>query len=503
MALAASVLVDDARRLRERIACAILLFSILIWGSVQAVAQQTPDPDPGPDSVAELAERLSPAVVNISTSQRVQGGRETVPMPDLPPGSPFREFFEEFFNRQQRDGQQQAPQRVNSLGSGFIIDPSGIIVTNNHVIDQADEVEVNFADGSKLKAEVKGRDLKTDLAVLQVKTQKPLPFVKLGDSNSIRVGDWVMAIGNPFGLGGSVSLGIVSARNRNINAGPYDDFIQTDAAINRGNSGGPLFNMFGDVVGINTAIISPSGGSIGIGFAIPTAIAKQVIEQLVEFGETRRGWLGVRIQSVTDEIAQSLGLPDSKGALVADVTATGPAEKAGIKAGDVIVTFDEKQISEMRDLPRAVAETPVGKKVKVQVMRKGKAEFVDVELGRLEEGEKLAAAQSEVGGPNVQQTKVLGMTLGRITDPLREQYKIKPESKGAVVTAVEPNSPAAEKRIEVGDVITEAGEKEVTGPGDVEQRIKDLKAEGRNTILLLLLKSSRNGDPHFLALSLK
>jgi serine protease Do len=453
--------------------------------------------------VAELAERLSPAVVNISTSQRADGQRETVPMPDLPPGSPFREFFEEFFNRQQRGGNQQAPRRVNSLGSGFVIDPSGIIVTNNHVIDQADEVEVNFADGTKLKAEVKGRDLKTDIAVLKVTSDKPLVSVNLGDSSAIRVGDWVMAIGNPFGLGGSVSLGIVSARNRNINAGPYDDFIQTDAAINRGNSGGPLFNMEGEVVGINTAIISPSGGSIGIGFAIPTSIARQVIDQLVQFGETRRGWLGVRIQSVTDEIAQSLGLPDSKGALVADVTATGPAEKAGIKPGDVIVGFDDKPIAEMRDLPRAVAETPVGRKVKVQVMRKGKAEFVEVELGRLEEGEKLAAAQGQASGPDVAQSKVLGMTLGQLTDSLREQYKIKPEAKGAVVTAVDPDSPAAEKRIEAGDVITEAGETQVTGPGDVEKRVKELKAEGRNTILLLLLKTSRNGDPHFLALSLK
>jgi serine protease Do len=282
------------------------------------------DPAParaaGPESVADIAERLTPAVVNISTSQ-VGSSDETVPMPDLPEGSPFREFFEEFFNRQDRGSPQlQRPRRVSSLGSGFVIDPQGIIVTNNHVIEQADEVEVNFADGSTLTAEVVGRDLKTDLAVLRVDPPKPLAHVEFGDSEAIRVGDWVMAIGNPFGLGGSVTLGIISARNRNINSGPYDDFIQTDAAINRGNSGGPLFNMDGAVVGINTAIISPTGGSIGIGFAIPTAVAKNVIDQLVEFGVTRRGWLGVRIQSVGDDIAQSLGLDEAKGALVADVT---------------------------------------------------------------------------------------------------------------------------------------------------------------------------------------
>jgi serine protease Do len=264
----------------------------------------------GPESVADIAERLSPAVVNISTSQLGSGssGDDSVPMPDLPEGSPFREFFEEFFDRQESDPQRpQRPRRMSSLGSGFVIDPNGIIVTNNHVIEQADEVEVNFADGRTLTAEVVGRDLKTDLAVLRVDPPAPLPFVEFGDSDAIRVGDWVMAIGNPFGLGGSVTLGIISARNRNINSGPYDDFIQTDAAINRGNSGGPLFDMNGNVVGVNTAIISPTGGSIGIGFAIPTAIARNVIDQLVEFGVTRRGWLGVRIQSVGEDIAQSLG----------------------------------------------------------------------------------------------------------------------------------------------------------------------------------------------------
>lgn len=471
---------------------AALLVSQLVEGPLAARAA-------GPESVAELAERLSPAVVNISTSQTTRD-QDAVPMPELPPGSPFREFFEEFFNRQQR-GTPQRPRRVSSLGSGFVIDPQGIVITNNHVIEQADEVEVNFADGSKLKAEVVGRDQKTDLAVLRVKTDKPLPYVELGDSDAIRVGDWVMAIGNPFGLGGSVTLGIVSARNRNINAGPYDDFIQTDAAINRGNSGGPLFDMEGKVVGINTAIISPTGGSIGIGFAIPTAIARNVIEQLVQYGETRRGWLGVRIQAVTDDMAQSLGLDRPKGALVADVTPTGPAEKAGIRAGDVVVSFDSKPVRDMRDLPRIVADTPIGKRVVVEVMREGRLEQVEVEVGRLEEGEKLAAAQPQEGAQT--ETKLLGMTLAPITDELRQRFNIKADINGVVVTGVDPDSPAAEKNIEVGDVISEAGERAIRGPADIETRVKELQSEGRGSILLLVLKSARGGDPHFVAVQLR
>ncbi len=306
-------------------------------------------------------------------------------MPDLPPGSPFRDFFEDLFKDQPGggDGDPSTPTRkVNSLGSGFVVDPAGIIITNNHVIEDADEIEVNLSDGSKLKAELKGRDGKTDLAVLKVKPPHPLTAVTFGNSDSIRVGDWVMAIGNPFGLGGSVTLGIVSARNRNINSGPYDDFIQTDAAINRGNSGGPLFNMAGEVVGINTAIISPSGGSIGIGFSIPSNTARRVIDQLVAFGETRRGWLGVKIQEVTDDLAKSLKLDMARGALVADVTPTGPAEKAGIKPGDVVVKFDNKPVHEMRDLPRIVADTPVGTKVAIEVLRKGNPMTFTVELGR-------------------------------------------------------------------------------------------------------------------------
>jgi serine protease Do len=482
----------NGRRLAA-VAAVLMLISQMSAGTSLAASA-------GPESVADIAERLTPAVVNISTSQ-VERDEEAVPMPELPPGSPFREFFEEFFNRQERGLPQQRPRRVSSLGSGFVVDPQGIIVTNNHVIEQADEVEVNFADGSKLPAEVIGRDQKTDLAVLRVTPPEPLAYVEFGDSDAIRVGDWVMAIGNPFGLGGSVTLGIVSARNRNINSGPYDDFIQTDAAINRGNSGGPLFNMDGTVVGINTAIISPTGGSIGIGFAIPTAIAKNVIDQLIEFGVTKRGWLGVRIQSVGEDIAESLGLDRPKGALVADVTATGPAEAAGIKPGDVVVRFDGRDVHEMRDLPRIVADTPVGKTVVVEIMRDGRVEEVQVEIGRLEEGEVLAASQPD-GDPQSERT-LLGMTLAPLSDELRQRFNIPAGTAGAVVTDVDPDGPAAEKNIEAGDVISEAGEREVATPGDIEGRVNELQQEGRGSILLLVRKTARDGDPYFVALRLE
>jgi serine protease Do len=334
----------------------------------------------GPASVADLADKLSPAVVNISTRQKVPQS-ESVPMPQVPEGTPFREFFEEFFKKQQQGQNRNQPRNANSLGSGFVIDSSGIVITNNHVIDGADEIEVIFPDGKRLKAELKGTDKKTDLAVLKVESDEPLPSVNWGDSSALRVGDWVMAIGNPFGLGGTVTLGIVSAMNRNINAGPYDDFIQTDAAINRGNSGGPLFDMNGNVVGVNTAIISPTGGSIGIGFSVPSDTARNVIDQLIRFGETRRGWLGVRIQNVTDDLAESLGLSEAKGALVADVTATSPAETAGIQAGDVIVSVDGKAMEDSRALSRAVGNLAPDTEVKVGILRKGKPMDITVKAG--------------------------------------------------------------------------------------------------------------------------
>ncbi|WP_187971053.1 DegQ family serine endoprotease [Mesorhizobium sp. NIBR3] len=469
--------------------------SLLAQTAGPAMAQQA-----GPASVADLAEGLLEAVVNISTSQnRGSAGEEAVPMPQLPEGSPFQDFFDEFFKDR---GGDAMPRRVQSLGSGFVIDAEqGIIITNNHVIADADEIEANFSDGSKLKAELVGRDTKTDIAVLKVDpTKKKLKAVPFGNSGAIRIGDWVMAIGNPFGLGGTVTVGIVSARNRDINSGPYDDFIQTDAAINRGNSGGPLFNMNGEVIGINTAIISPSGGSIGIGFSIPSDLAVGVIAQLREFGETRRGWLGVRIQPVTDDIAESLGMATAEGALVAGVIKGGPVDNGIIQAGDVIIRFDGRPVREMRDLPRIVADSPVGKEVDVVIVRKGEEQVVKVTLGRLEDGEQMA--ENEAGdaeeGEAVATAAVLGMTVGAIDDAARERFGIVPDVSGVVITEVAPNSAAADKGITAGEVITEIAQESVSSPQQVVDRIAALKEQGRRNALLML--SSKTGELRFVTL---
>lgn len=448
-----------------------------------------------PESFADLAERLSPAVVNISTSQTVAGrqaGRP--PVPGLPEGSPFEDFFEDFLERQ---GRQGAPRRVQSLGSGFVIDAEGYVITNNHVIDGADEIKVIFADGESLPAELIGRDSKTDLAVLKIESDKEFPFVSFGDSNKARVGDWVMAIGNPFGLGGTVTAGIISAINRDINAGPYDDFIQTDASINRGNSGGPLFNLDGEVVGVNTAIISPSGGSIGIGFSIPAATAVSVIQQLREFGETRRGWLGVRIQSVTEEIAEGLGMSEPKGALVAGVNPEGPAKDAGIEPGDVIVVFDGKDVSEMRDLPKLVAETAIGREVDILVIRDGSEKSLSVSIARLDETDTADATDGKDDKENESGTaQVLGLGLSRLTTAIRNEYNIPADIDGVVVTYVDPASAAAEKGIRRGDVIVEVAQNDVRSPSDVSERVAEEKASGRKSVLLLL---ASGGDLRFVA----
>jgi serine protease Do len=464
----------------------------------------------GPENIADVAEKVIDAVVNISTSQKVEargggsgGGQQAVPQ--LPPGSPFEEFFEEFFkNRRGQGGENtppnRPPRRVSSLGSGFVIDPSGIVVTNNHVIAESDEINVIFTDGSRLKAEVIGRDQKTDLALLRVKPSKPLKSVKFGDSDKIRLGEWVIAIGNPFSLGGSVTAGIVSARNRDIQSGPYDNYIQTDAAINRGNSGGPLFNLDGDVIGVNTAIISPSGGSIGIGFAVPSKVVQAVTGQLQQFGEIRRGWLGVKIQQVTDEIAESLNLKPVRGALVAGVDDKGPAKPAGIEAGDVIVKFDGKDIKEMRDLPRIVADTPVGRDVEVVVVRKGKEEKKTVKLGRLDDAEKPQPASAKSSPPEDKSVvqKTLGLGLAGITDDLRKKYSIKDTVKGVVITEVDTSSAAADKRVVPGSVIVAVEQEQVAAPADVVRRIDALKKAGKKTALLLV--ATAEGDMLFVAL---
>ncbi|WP_416796986.1 Do family serine endopeptidase [Ciceribacter azotifigens] len=498
-----------------------LLGMALAFGATMGPVRMAEAQPTGPESVANLAEGLIGAVVNIATSQNVKE-EERGPMPQVPEGSPFQEFFDDFYKNREGGGNQ----KVNSLGSGFVIDPNGFIVTNNHVIENADDIEAIFSDGSKLKAKLVGTDPKTDLSVLKVEPPKPLTAVKFGDSRKMRIGDWVMAIGNPFGLGGSVSVGIVSARGRNINAGPYDNFIQTDAAINKGNSGGPLFNMDGEVIGINTAIISPSGGSIGIGFAVPTELAENVIRQLKEFGETRRGWLGVRIQPVTDAVAASLGLKSNKGALVSGIIKGGPVENGQIQTGDVILRFDGKDISESRDLVRSVAESTVGAEVEVVLVRDGKEQTVKVKLGRLEdepaeaEGEVTEAPSGEetlppqagepqqgdqpsgeaAPGAPVSPEK-LGLSLGALDDAARQKFSIAESVEGVLITDVKAGSAAAEKGLVAGEVIVEVAQEFMETPDRVGEVLQRLKSEGRRSAHMMIANPA--GDLRFVAIPLE
>ncbi|MGY3604567.1 Do family serine endopeptidase [Bradyrhizobium sp. Leo121] len=465
----------------------------------------------GPDGIADVAEKVIDAVVNISTSQTVEakGGGA---MPQLPPGSPFEEFFDDFFKNRRgpgggkggdKNGEFQ-PRKTNSLGSGFIVDTAGIVVTNNHVIADADEINIIMNDGTKVKAELVGVDKKTDLAVLKFKPPKPLTAVKFGDSDKLRLGEWVIAIGNPFSLGGSVTAGIVSARNRDISQGPYDSYIQTDAAINRGNSGGPLFNLEGEVVGVNTLIISPTGGSIGLGFAVPSKTVAAVVDQLQKFGELRRGWLGVRIQQVTDEIADSLNIKPARGALVAGVDDKGPAKPAGIEPGDVVVKFDGKDVKDPKDLSRVVADTAVGKEVDVVVIRKGNEETKRVTLGRLEDTDKVQQANAKTKDEPAEKPvtqKALGLDLAALNKDLRTKYKIKDSVKGVIITGVDGSSDAAEKRLSAGDVIVEVAQEAVANAADIKKRVDQLKKDGKKSVLLLV--SNGDGELRFVALSVQ
>ena len=474
----------------------------------------------GPDGIADVAEQVIDAVVNISTSQTVEakglGGGGGGAMPQLPPGSPFEEFFDDFFKNRRgpgagpkggdrggdKNGEVQ-PRKTNSLGSGFIVDAAGIVVTNNHVIADADEINVIMNDGSKFKAELVGVDKKTDLAVLKFKPTKPLVAVKFGDSDKLRLGEWVVAIGNPFSLGGTVTAGIVSARNRDISSGPYDNYIQTDAAINRGNSGGPLFNLEGEVIGVNTLIISPSGGSIGIGFAVPSKTVVGVVNQLRQFGELRRGWLGVRIQQVTDEIAESLNIKPARGALIAGVEDKGPAKPAGVEPGDVVVKFDGKDIKEPKDLSRVVADTAVGKEVEVVIIRKSAEETKKVTLGRLEDTEKAvqAAAKKDEPAEKPVTQKALGLDLATLSKDLRSRYKIKDNVKGVIITNVDGASDAAEKHLSPGEVIVEVAQEAVSNAADVKKRVEQLKKDGKKSVLLLVANS--DGELRFVALGVQ
>ncbi len=481
---------------------------------------------PGPEGFADLAQKLLPAVVNISSTQTIKpdqtkpqpGQRQSQrggqgqgdpgdnslgpDVPQFPPGSPFEQFFKDFLDRNgQGQGRNALPRQQTSLGSGFIIDPSGLVVTNNHVIDEADEITVTLQDDTNFKAELVGRDVKTDLALLRIKPSKPLPSVKFGDSDQTRVGDWVLAIGNPFGLGGSVTAGILSARAREINAGPYDDFLQTDASINRGNSGGPMFNLAGDVIGINTAIYSPSGGSIGIGFAIPANLAKPVIDQLKQYGRPRRGWLGVNIQSVSDEIAESLGLDKPRGALIASVHDGGPAQVAGIQPGDVVLSFDGKEVVDMKHLPRIVAETPIEKSAKVTVWRKRKELTLDVKVGELKEDIASASATTKDKTPPapVDTVKALGLSMANVTPDLRDRYGLGDDVTGVVITDIDGSGPAADKGMRAGDVVVEVAQDDVKTTAQILAKIDDAKKAGRKSVLLLV---DRQGDLRFVALKL-
>ncbi len=446
-----------------------------------------------PESFANLAEKLSPSVVNISTTTIIE--RKTREMPSFPPGSPFEDFFKQF------DKPGNKKRRAQSLGSGFIIDEKGYIITNNHVIENAEKIMVILFDDTSFEASVVGKDPKTDVALLKIDPKKvKLQSVKFGDSNKLRVGDWVMAIGNPFGFGGTVTAGIVSARGRNL-SGSYDDYIQTDASINRGNSGGPLFDMKGNVVGINTAIFSQSGGSVGIGFAVSSNLAKQVTDQLRQYGRTKRGWLGVLIQEISDEIAEGLGMKTAMGALVSSATDGGPAEKAGIKTGDVIIKFNNIEIKNMKELPKVVASTAVGQSVPVVILRNGKEMTLNVTLGELELAEKdnLIGKTSNKNAKAKEYDK-LGFTAEELSDQNKSKFKLKDIDAGVVITSVKNDSSAQQAGLNPGMVIVKVGQIEVSSLDIIDEAIKNAIKQKRKALLLLV---KVEGGTRFVALELK
>lgn len=449
---------------------------------------------PAPASFADLSARLLPTVVNIATEQTLKGSAVgDTNLPDLPPGSPLEKLFKNFLGRN-----RAVPRHVTSLGSGFIIDPSGLIVTNNHVIEGADSITVTLNDGTSLPARLIGRDIKTDLALLQVTTRHPLPFVKFGDSDHARIGDWVIAIGNPFGLGSTVTAGIVSARNRDINAGPYDDFIQTDAPINRGNSGGPLVDMNGNVIGVNSAIYSPSGGSVGIGFAIPSNMVKLVVAQLRRFGAVRRGYIGVRIQAITPDLAAGFGLKSTEGALVAEVTPGGPAARAGIHKGDLIIGYDGKPVPDSRTLPRIVAETAIGRSVPVEIIRNGRHLTLPVASVLLKD-KSVRKLPVQRRSPAEARHSRLGLSLARIDPATRSRFHLAWNVHGVVVTHVDPDSEAGQKDFRPGDVIVEVQNEPVSSPKEFAQRIDREKGAGKKVVVMLV---NRAGNLTFVGVRL-
>ena len=467
----------------------LFVFSILMLLSLSAYARGAPE------SFADLAEELSPSVVNITTSTTIAGVTDQA-RPQIPEGSPFEDLFRDFFNN--GEGGQARPRRSSALGSGFVISSDGYIVTNNHVIDKADEIVIEFFDGKELVAKLVGRDPKTDIAVLKVEASEPLPFVGFGDSDVARVGDWVMAIGNPLGQGFSVSAGIISARNRTLRSGPYDDFIQTDAAINRGNSGGPLFNMSGEVIGVNTAIISPNGGSIGLGFSMSSRVVGRVVKQLKEYGETRRGWLGVQIQDIDSDMAEALGLDKVSGALVSGVP-EGPGADAGILSGDVIISFDGVEVEDTRGLVTAVGNADVGKVVRVIIFRDGKTKTIKVTLGRREAAEKEKLVPVTKAPEKIKETEKFGMKLLTINSESRIKLNLPEDLEGVAVLDVSETSDAFEKGLRAGDVIVEAGRTKIVDVNDISKIFENAIEAGRKSILLLVL---RGDNSRFVGLSL-
>ncbi|MEM1398935.1 MAG: Do family serine endopeptidase [Pseudomonadota bacterium] len=445
----------------------------LVGGAALALAS-TPAWASGPDSFADIAEQATPAVVTILTE-----GRSVEAMPDMPNS----EFFDRFFGDRGMPFQppQQGPSR-QGLGSGFVIDEDGIIVTNNHVIEDAEEITVLLADGERLKATLIGGDAKTDLAVLSVEADVELPTISFGDTDDLRVGDWVLAVGNPFGVGASVTAGIVSARGRDIRSGPYDDFIQIDASINRGNSGGPLIDTSGTVVGVNTAIFSPSGGNVGIGFAIPSELAQRVIDDLRDDGRVERGWIGVSIQSISPDIADSLDLDKAAGALIASVETDGPADNAKLRAGDVILTFAGEEIETLRDLTRAVADQSAGETVSIVIWRAGEEVTIDLTVGDLKEDE-VASAPAPIESSNLAS---LGVDLAERDDSV-------------IVAEVAPGGAAARQGVAQGDVIVRLGDRSIDSVADAVDAVDEARDNGRDTILALI---ERDGTPRFVPFDL-
>jgi len=465
-----------------------LLTGLLVLAAFAVFARSAPAAQL-PDSFAPLVERLSPAVVNISTVQTVQRRQQS----PFPPGSPFERFFDEFFDQPggQGDGEESDTRRLRSLGSGFIIDPEGYIVTNNHVVDEADEITVVTMDETEYEAEIVGRDPELDLALLKIDAEASLPTVEWGDSNEARVGDWVLAIGNPFGIGRSVTVGIISAHHREITNGSFEDFIQTDASINRGNSGGPMFNLDGEVIGINTAIFSPTGGNIGIGFAIPSDQARGSIAQLKEFGRPRRGYIGVTIGPVDDLTAEALGLKEARGALVNSVEPGGPADKAGLKAGDIILAFDGERIDDTTQLVREVSNAGVNQEVELEVLREnGERETVSLNTGLRPLNPNAPDSSSAPSEP--EGSGGLGVSLRDITPMVRQQFDLSTDVTGAVVVRVE--SAELRQRLRRGDVITEVNRKPVGNAADVRREVAAVRESGKSAALLRIY---RGGEYYF------